>query len=64
MLNKWVDYFIRILLISLAIVFFCLLYSDSSFLVPLAIILLVGTTLYLITKEQSNFTSNVHDLRR
>lgn len=64
MLNKWVDYFIRLSLIILAIIWFRLLYSDSSYLVVLAIILLVGTTLYLITKEETGVSTNVHNLRR
>ncbi|WP_125772595.1 hypothetical protein [Companilactobacillus furfuricola] len=64
MLNKWIDYFIRIVLITLAIIWFFLLYSDSSLLVLLAIILLIGTTLYLITKEQSDLSSNISNLRK
>ncbi|MCH4009899.1 hypothetical protein [Companilactobacillus sp.] len=63
MLNKWIDYAIRLILIALAIYWFTLLYSDSSLLVILAIILLVGTTLYLITKEQSDLSANLRNLR-
>ncbi|MFD1472144.1 hypothetical protein [Companilactobacillus mishanensis] len=64
MKNKWIDYFIRLVIISLSIVWFFMLYSDSSMLVLLAIVLLIGTTLYLIVKEQSDFTTNVHNLKR
>ncbi len=64
MLNKWIDYLIRIVLITLAIIWFFLLYSDSSLLVLLAIVLLIGTTLYLIIKEQSDLHSNIHNIRK
>ncbi|AKP67275.1 hypothetical protein [Companilactobacillus ginsenosidimutans] len=64
MLNKWIDYLIRLILITLAIIWFFLLYSDSSLLVLLAIILLIGTTIYLIMKEQSDLTSNMHNIRK
>ncbi|WP_125710686.1 hypothetical protein [Companilactobacillus zhongbaensis] len=64
MLNKWVDLLIRIALITLAVIWFILLYSNSSLLGILAVILLVGTTLYLITKEQSDLSSNISDLKK
>lgn len=64
MLNKWIDYLIRLVLVTLAIIWFFMLYSDNSLLVLLGIILLIDTTLYLLTKERSDLSSNIKHVNK